>query len=875
MSSALDQIIKWSHGLPAWQSDAVRRYLEQGELTPTDRDDLYQMLMVHAGIKGECVSPQPAILGSISGAPIGWQELTLERILNVQHVNAVKNGSTIPFGLKGITVVYGQNGSGKSSYARILKRACRARDIKEPIHPNIFDAQEAGPATATVKITEGTTKNIELQWTDGVPSDERLTRITFFDSKCARVIVDESNDAVYIPYGCQVFDSLVDLLKGFRGRLQSARPTPKEVSLTGVVEGTASHGFLVQLSRMTTTESIDNATAWSETDETSLSTVITRITQSKTKESMEKARRLRSTADRIQIMLDALLLYAKSLESAGAAELNALLDDLDAAEKAAGIAAATNLKCEKLPSGTSNEWKMLYEAARDYSLKIAYPGEDFAAANSRCVLCQRPLDEEATLRFARFAAFMQDTTELKLKKMRARIATHRQSVQALPSLDPGAYKDVIAEILDAEKASVLACLADLSTSKDAFLSAIDNKKKPPETPSPEGAQKVLAALKTSLQSQAQQLDKDADPETLKQLLTNRDELASRKAVHQRRDEIVSFVKDCQLDYKFEQCNNSLTTRSISDRSKEIIGSALSPQLTSDLKKELKRLGASHLPLSFNITGKDGGARHQLTLENPVRRAKLSEILSEGEQCVVAVAGFLAEVSGAPSKSPIVFDDPVSSLDHRYCRYIAERLAEEAKERQVIVFTHNIAFLVEIEKRSAGANLLVQTVQRSGSVAGFCIEGLPWEAMSVKDRLVYVDGLLGKAQLQFSVDDTLYNREAAYIYDLLRQSWEAFIEKELLYQTVQRHDTDVQTMRLMQVEVLDSDCATIHQSMSKCSTWMAGHDKSVALDVNRPAPAEIKDDIAVLRAFTKEMNKRREVVRLRRKEVLEPKTPQVG
>jgi hypothetical protein len=57
--------------------------------------------------------------------------------------------------------------------------------------------------------------------------------------------------------------------------------------------------------------------------------------------------------------------------------------------------------------------------------------------------------------------------------------------------------------------------------------------------------------------------------------------------------------------------------------------------------------------------------------------------------------------------------------------------------------------------------------------------------------------------------------------------------------------------------------------------MAGHDKSIALDVNRPPPSEIKDDIARLRTFVKDIVKRREAVRLRRKQFLEPKTPQVG
>ena len=196
----------------------------------------------------------------------------------------------------GLTVVYGQNGSGKSSFARILKRACRARDIKEPIHPNIFDAKESGPATAVIKISEGSTKNIEVQWTDGKESDERLTRITFFDSKCARVIVDESNEAVYIPYGCQIFDSLVELIKAFRTRLQGARPAPKEILTAEVIEGTTSHGFLLQLSRLTPGDAIGEATSWTEVDESALSAVVTRITQSKTKEATEKARRLRNVS---------------------------------------------------------------------------------------------------------------------------------------------------------------------------------------------------------------------------------------------------------------------------------------------------------------------------------------------------------------------------------------------------------------------------------------------------------------------------------------------------------------------------------------------------------------------------------------------------
>ena len=88
----------------------------------------------------------------------------------------------------------------------------------------------------------------------------------------------------------------------------------------------------------------------------------------------------------------------------------------------------------------------------------------------------------------------------------------------------------------------------------------------------------------------------------------------------------------------------------------------------------------------------GETAHEIVLEgaNAPGHVATSEILSEGEARVVAIAGFLAEVRLMVNGNPIVMDDPASSLDHVYTRGIARRLAREAKERQVILFTHNFS-----------------------------------------------------------------------------------------------------------------------------------------------------------------------------------------
>ena len=60
---------------------------------------------------------------------------------------------------------------------------------------------------------------------------------------------------------------------------------------------------------------------------------------------------------------------------------------------------------------------------------------------------------------------------------------------------------------------------------------------------------------------------------------------------------------------------------------------------------------------------------------------LAEILSEGEQKAIALAEFLTELQLDNSKSPVIFDDPVNSLDHNIIDDVSRRLIKLSRERQ--------------------------------------------------------------------------------------------------------------------------------------------------------------------------------------------------
>lgn len=183
--ATIDDIISWASGLPAWQGDAVRRLLVAGEqsLSAQDEDEIITFAKAALSLAPPPthITPAPPAPGIFSGTPATAIAVQLLSIDDVQHVNIIESGKTLPFAETGVTVIYGSNGSGKSGYARILKLACNARDKEECILPNVFKTVAGGNPTTTLKIKQdGRAKAVV--WTQGQATDPILTNITVFDA---------------------------------------------------------------------------------------------------------------------------------------------------------------------------------------------------------------------------------------------------------------------------------------------------------------------------------------------------------------------------------------------------------------------------------------------------------------------------------------------------------------------------------------------------------------------------------------------------------------------------------------------------------------------------------------------------------------------
>jgi len=374
----------------------------------------------------------------------------------------------------------------------------------------------------------------------------------------------------------------------------------------------------------------------------------------------------------------------------------------------------------------------------------------------------------------------------------------------------------------------------------------------------------LQALAGKLNGEAETLEKASDENARAALQKQFSELDARVRLSQVKDAVVTAVSRLNHQAKLAKCLSSVKTNAISLKASELAEKVVSKELAEALNREFKALGVGTLRVSLQSRSDKGKALHKLKLEMPQSRSP-GDILSEGEQRAIAIGSFLAEVGLIGDKGGVVFDDPVSSLDHRRRERVAKRLAAEAAKRQVIVFTHDIYFLCILaeEAESAGISISTQSLTRRPEGFGVADPGLPFEGKNASKRI----GAL-KAQHQLIAklhkdgDEQEHRKQTVDAYFHLRMAWERAVEEVLLRRVVLRFRKGIETQRLAEVIVDDDDYTQVDAGMTKCSNY--AHDKAQAGGVAVPEPDELLADIMALDTWRDSIEKRSKATAQQRK-----------
>ncbi|WP_376697583.1 AAA family ATPase, partial [Wenzhouxiangella sp. EGI_FJ10305] len=230
--------------------------LSEGALSNKYLDEIYDVALVeHNIIVDEQISK--LLEGSIdtTGLSDEINEVTLDKIDSVVNVGALAGDQTLSFSKHGLTIIYGDNGAGKSSYARIIKHACLSRGGVPEILGNVFE-KPGQPSSANISINVNG-NIVSNEWSLNFKSNSNLKSIRVFDSQAADHFVTKEDELGYKPSGLHVLEDLAEAVDYVSRRVtEEIMPGNGFVGLPAF-QDTKTGRFVSQLSRKTALSEVE------------------------------------------------------------------------------------------------------------------------------------------------------------------------------------------------------------------------------------------------------------------------------------------------------------------------------------------------------------------------------------------------------------------------------------------------------------------------------------------------------------------------------------------------------------------------------------------------------------------------------------------
>lgn len=860
----LGEIQKWSERLPTWQQHAVAVLYERPVPTAEDLEDILALLLDAHGIPDLFGRDARKLTTEQVAAPLAGQSIVqLTAIKNLQYVNALAPGKVLPLSPTGLTSIYGDNGVGKSGYTRVLKKVCRARDQSEQIRPNAYKHPILSD-TATAEfdaLVDG--EPTEYRWTDGKASPVELSSIAIFDSRCARAYVDNQGDFSYVPYGLDILEGLAKVCTWLKERVQqeqrAAKPNVEpfaKLALSPTEAGLLAKG----LSAKTRKDDIERLTTLSGEELARLDSLAKTLGEADPK---RRAADLRLKAGRVDALVQRIEAAVTAVAQAKIDSLHALVDKSNQAKSVAQVVAQRFKEMDTLEGTGDDLWLEMFRAARQFCA-TSHPVQSFPRLSSeaRCPLCQNQVGEPGAARFIAFDEFIEgEATKAADKARKEAITAFKAVVEAQLDLS---FDETLTHDLEANPELATAC-TEFQKALRARRDAVREAAKPDSATSwdqipalPISPQEALAKIAADWSEAAVKLDQSQDAAARAKMEKDLAELQARRQLAELKTVALEAV-DCFLtSAKLAECLSATSTTAISRKSTELTNTMATEEVAAALSEELAALGVNGISVAMQPSSTKAKTTFKLVLKSE-SGAVPQDILSEGEQRAIAIAAFLAEVRLSKGKGGIVFDDPVSSLDHARRERVARRISAEAQERQVVVFTHDIFFLNVLMFEASALGLAPKALTLNQTPEGFGVaeETLPFAGANVSQRV----GMLRNKQVEcarrFKAGDQAgYRLLTRDLYNDLRMAWERGVEEVLFHEVVLRFRKGVETNRLKKVTVEPDDVTAITAGMSRCSNY-TGHDGAQEANVAPPSPDEMEKDINALEAWRKSVVTRRE------------------
>ena len=703
-------------------------------------------------------------------------------------------------------------------------------------------------------------------------------QIDVFDSHEAFHHITSQLNSTYAPQGTAPFKLAVETVKRMQEKLKTKK-IKEEGLLKDVITDPPTYDKIMALK---SEDDLLKAIEFSKMSDNEKSERTNLIENKKVLESGDALLRIQQAKGKERIFQETLKI-ANTVENFNYDAYNTISSDLIEFQRKNKEATKKSFQKEIIPGIFSNHWAKFIEAGEEYvrqetGSENAYP----VSYDDKCIYCRQDLQKNAFELLKKYREYCNNQSKKDVEKAEGRKRDISLPIINLPIDDnkreienlkndikdstplPSCF-DVASEIIEFSQT--------LKTFFQHSLEKNNNDNKIPSLSSKfkESSKNLLGEVKkikqniTLLSENSKKQEND-----LNKIQNNLIPLVRKKTLNDVLSDL-GTVNKIEKYIKISTCIKNLQSAQTS-LTKELV-EATQNMMEQGYKKhfieECKKLHIT--PVEIETHGKEGDVERNLVAKTDWnKKPNLKDVLSEGEQRCVALADFLTEKMFLKESSCLVFDDPVSSVDYNHIDYIAERLVTISREKQIVVFTHDILFAGELIEKLDREHLdsknlnnkereyLLYRIEydiehdRFGVVKKQKVQdGLE---KSLKDRFEEIKNIIeiGKQ----NVDRDLCGFTLALGgYARLRMACEFFVINNVLMNTVSPYRKNVRMKNITKIQRLDvKDAAeNILPIFEKCSKFL--HLQPASKKKPHPTISGLEKDLESIEKFIEETEKK--------------------
>jgi ABC-type molybdenum transport system ATPase subunit/photorepair protein PhrA len=867
MPSVISQIAEWGTKLPYWEQVALERIIAGQVFTDEDLNELLQYLLEDADLSEKKSTRRQLRLNEYIASAESASEgkPILRQIANLENINALVSNQKIEFG-EHLTVLFGENGSGKSGYARVIASAAFTRGDKEILRDIRKPFDESNPLSADILLQVGESQVKPIHHIVGTACPE-MHSFYVFDSTSVRAHLTKPNVMSFAPAGLDILTKLVEVTDRVRYKLlQGIEQIQKNNIYESLFVGDTEVSQEVKsLSAETDEDKIRRMGQLTDEELARIQEIDRQIAELKCADFQEQIEALDQTIDDLKMLGTTLETLSKEL---GDPVVSAILESLAEWREQNSIAAQLSLDVfgtDSLSTVGSPVWVEFVRTARRLAI-IESTQHHYPQQGDKCLLCHQPLSSEAHDHLHKLWKMLEGDTQKNIVEIEGRVEAHQRALVEI-DFDFFSEQTVSYRFLKGKHPSgfvqVQQFIGACKERQTQLLEIIFQKAASTVNILPANGITELWRLIGTLELEKEQLKnkQQSSEDDINRLGKDLLLLEHQKRLGSVLEDVLQFIRN-------EKWIRQASSNKVKGNSAHITKKydALFSELVTNKYIELFRMTLSelHCPLDIEIVYKaaKGATYKQIALKTnenfPNEMAFPEKVLSEGEQRAVALADFFTEIALDEQSSGVVLDDPVTSLDFRWKETIAENVVKQASRLQVIVFTHDLHFLhcLKTKANENSVDIRAHWVQKRNELPGYVfIDNSPMSEKDFKTTTKATEFYEKAAAPSINAEEQQYFLESGFA--ALRTSYEAFIIYELFGGVVLRFEERISGDRLGKIYVDETVRDDVVESIGRISRYIGAHLHSDSQAAQKP-PLEILDNeiahFKVLRAKHKQIKK---------------------